>query len=423
LGLWDWLTGGVNYAGERPNANPPSTPSTVGAGEADGDPDGIEVVGPEVEARSLPSFFPSPWAGWPNTWSTPNWDMNSRFNELLDVAWACLDKNASALSTFPVFRTRDGRVISPVSWMTNPDPSIYSSWEEFAKQLFWDFQLGEVFILRLATFADGFPSRFRVIPAWAIYAEMRGGQRLYRLGGETGPDITEDILHIRYKSTTDGARGVGPLEAAGGRMLTAGLLAKYTRDVVATGGITLQTIDVEQSLTHDEATDLQTQYLAQKAEASAAPPVFDGGAKLVDHQGTSPKDLTMLEIAQFNESRIAVLLGVPPFLVGLPSGGDSMTYSNVSSLFDFHDRQTLRALAGHVMSAISYWALPSGQKAELNRDEYSRPPFAERADAWVKLVGAQIVDVETVQRAERLLGGEGDVAPTAPITAITGGED
>jgi phage portal protein BeeE len=147
--------------------------------------------------------------------------------------------------------------------------------------------------------------------------------------------------------------------------------------------------------------------------------VFDGGAKLVDHPAISPKDLTMLEISQFNESRIAVLLGVPPFLVGLPSGGDSMTYSNVSSLFDFHDRQTLRTLAIHVMGAISYWALPAGQKAELNRDEYSRPSFDQRADAWVKLTTAGIVDVETVQRAERLLPGD----ETAPITAITGGEE
>jgi hypothetical protein len=37
----------------------------------------------------------------------------------------------------------------------------------------------------------------------------------------------------------------------------------------------------------------------------------------------------------------------------------------------------------------------------------------------VKLTTAGIVDVETVQRAERLLPGD----ETAPITAITGGEE
>ena len=419
MGFWDFLTGGVNHAGERPNANPPSTPSTVGAGEADGDPHGVEIVGPEVEPRSLPSFYPSPWAGWPSAWSTPNWDMASRLNELVDVAWTCLDKNASALSTFPVFRTRNGRTIAPASWMTNPDPSIYSSWEEFAKQLFWDYQLGEVFIMEMSSFSDGFPMRFRVMPGWAFHVEMAAGVRRYRFGGINGPDVTESILHIRYKSTTDNPRGVGPLEAAGGRMLTAGLLAKYVREVVATGGTPPQTIETDQSLDENEAQDLISQYLASRVQTPSAPPVFDGGAKLVDHPAISPKDLTMLEISQFNESRIAVLLGVPPFLVGLPSGGDSMTYSNVSSLFDFHDRQTLRTLAIHVMGAISYWALPAGQKAELNRDEYSRPSFDQRADAWVKLHTAGIVDTETVQRAERLLPGD----ETAPITAITGGEE
>jgi hypothetical protein len=416
MGFWDFLTGGVNQAGETPNANPPSS---VGPASASGDPDGVEIVGDIVEPRSLSTFYPSPWAGWPSSWSTPNWDFGSRFNELVDVAWTCLDKNSSALSTMPVYRTRNGRTIAPATWMVNPDPMVYSSWEEFAKQLFWDFQLGEVFIMEMSSFSDGFPMRFRVMPPWGFHVEFVDGVRRYRIGGITGPDVTDSVLHIRYKSSTDSPRGVGPLEAAGGRMLTAGLLAKYVREVVATGGTPPQTIETEQSLDENEAQDLISQYLASRVQTPSAPPVFDGGAKLVDHPAISPKDLTMLEISQFNESRIAVLLGVPPFLVGLPSGGDSMTYSNVSSLFDFHDRQTLRTLAIHVMGAISYWALPAGQKAELNRDEYSRPSFDQRADAWVKLTTAGIVDVETVQRAERLLPGD----ETAPITAITGGEE
>jgi hypothetical protein len=419
MGLLDFLFGqGVKQAGETPNANPPSS---VGPASDAGDPHGVEIVGTVAEARALPSFFPSPWAGWPSNWSTPNWDMGSRFNELVDVAWACLDKNASALSTFPVFRTRNGKVVAPSSWMVNPDPLIYSSWEEFAKQLFWEFQLGEVFVMAQSYFSDGYPMRFRVMPPWAIHVEMVNGMRRYHIGDVAGPDVTPSVLHIRYKSTSTDARGVGPLEAAGGRMLTAGLLAKYTREVVATGGVPVRTIETEKSLTPDEAQDLQTSYLQSRISSSAAPPVFDGGGKLVDHAGISPRDLTMLEISQFNESRIAILLGVPPFLVGLPSGGDSMTYSNVSALFDFHDRQTLRSLSGHVMSALSYWALPAGQKAELNRDEYSRPSFDQRADAWVKLVEAGIIKAETVQRAERLVSEDDE--ETVAITAITGGEE
>jgi hypothetical protein len=416
VSLWSWLMG-VNHAGDTPNANPASS---VGPGSYDpGDPEGIVVEGELVEPRALPAWHPSPWSGWPSTWSTPNWDMSSRFNELVDVAWACLDINASALSTFPVYRTRSGRVIEPMSWMVNPDPAVYSSWEEFAKQLFWDFQLGEVFLMEMSSFSDGFPMRFRVMPPWTIHAEMRDGRRVYRLGGSTGPDVTESILHIRYKSTSTDARGIGPLEQAGGRMLTAGLIAKYVRDMASTGGVPVRTIDAVVPLGEDEARKLQDQYMASRMTNAAAPPVFDSGVKLTDHAPISPKEMAMLELEQFNESRIAVLLGVPPFLVGLPSGGDSMTYSNVGQLFDFHDRQKLRTLAIHVMSAISYWALPSGQKAELNRDEYSRPSFDQRADALVKLVTAEILSVEEARRAERFQSGD----DTPAITAITGGEE
>ena len=129
----------------------------------------------------------------------------------------------------------------------------------------------------------------------------------------------------------------------------------------------------------------------------------------------SPKDMAMLEIAEFTEARIAVLLGVPPYLVALPqAGGDSTPYANVSQVFDFHDRSSLKTKATHVMGALSDWALPSTQRAELNRDEYTRPPFAERMHAYVEAVAAGIMSVDEVRTAERLNG-------PAPVLAITGG--
>lgn len=120
----------------------------------------------------------------------------------------------------------------------------------------------------------------------------------------------------------------------------------------------------------------------------------------------------MLEIAQWTEGKIADLLGVPRPLVGLPTG-DSLTYSNVSSWFDHHDRSSLRPKAAHVMSAVSGWGLPPTEAAELNRDEYSRPAFNERASAWVALKGADLVTTQQFQAAERLMD-------TTSAMAITG---
>jgi phage portal protein BeeE len=197
-------------------------------------------------------------------------------------------------------------------------------------------------------------------------------------------------------------------------MLTAGVLAKYVREIAQTGGVPTYTLETDQSLDPDEATDLMNQWVASRAANLGAPPVLDNNVSLKTHQAMSPRDMAMLEIAQFTEARIAVLLGVPPFLVGLPSGGsESMTYSNVSQIFDFHDRASLRPKAAHVMAALSDWALPRPQKAELNRDEYTRPSFELRAEAWVKLIEVGAVRVDEFRTAERLQG-------EAPAAALTG---
>ena len=71
--------------------------------------------------------------------------------------------------------------------------------------------------------------------------------------------------------------------------------------------------------------------------------------------------MALLELAQFTDARIAVLLGVPPFLVGLPTGGDSLTYSTTVQLLDYHWRAGLRPKATAVMAGLS----PSGCSPEV----------------------------------------------------------
>jgi HK97 family phage portal protein len=421
MGFWSSLFSRPNHAGVVPNDNPPGDPPTVGTSDyRPGDPDGVvmEAGGP-VERRSLSVPVASPWSGWPAQWSTPKWDWDGRFNALVDVAWGCIDRNATVLSTMPVYRTRGGRVVPAATWMTNPDPTIYTTWAEFAKQLFRDWFLGEAFVLPVSNGADGYPLTFRVMPPYLMHVEMVGGMRRYRLGGKAGFDVTEDVLHIRYDSSTDAPRGKGALEVAGGRQLTAGLLERYARSIVETGGVPLYTLETDADLTEEQAQDLLNQWVASRRNNLGLPSITDNGVTLKTHPAMSPKDMVMIEIAQFTEARICVLLGVPPFIMGLPSG-DSMTYSNVTQVFDQHDRLSLRPAAAHVMGALSGWALPSTQRAELNTDEYSRPDFATRAGSYVQLVAAGIMSAAEVRTAERLQGEESGSSETA-LGTLTGG--
>ena len=73
--------------------------------------------------------------------------------------------------------------------------------------------------------------------------------------------------------------------------------------------------------------------------------------------------------------------------------------------------------------------MPRGQSVELNRDEYSRPDLAERAEAYVKLAGLGVLSRAEIRVMERLTdaGLPGDDAETddgedlVAAEALTGG--
>jgi len=309
----------------------------------------------------------------------------------------------------PVYLLSNSEVVQPKSWMINPDDRIYTGWPEFAKQMFWDYQLGEVFIWALSR-ASGSnrPLQMRVVPPWMVNAEMApGGTRSYRIGGL---DVTADMLHIRYQSTTDDPHGHGPLEVAGARMTTAGLLQRYARKLAETGGTPHYWIGVDKYMNPDECDEMLNEWIASRKQHQGDPGLLSSGAKLNQLQSMSAKEMALLELAQFSEARIAVLLGVPPFAVGLPSGGDSLTYANVEQIFTFHDRAGLGPAATHVMTALSNWATTRPQTVELNRDDYTRPEFKDRVEAEAKLVEIGAITNDELRLIERFRGPAGPSA-------------
>jgi HK97 family phage portal protein len=388
-----------------PNDNDPADvpPATVGPPSAvPGDPNGVEIIdegtGPPWPRSRI---VPSPWSGWPAEWDTPNW--YGRVEDLTDTAWTCLDLNSSLMATMPPYLVNAAPSL-PTDWLNNPDPDLYTSWEEFAKQLFWDYQTGEAFVVATARYANGFPARFHVVAPWFVEAEMVGGARRYRIGGL---DVTADMLHVRYKSTTDDARGHGPLEAGRSRLIAAMVLTRYGTNFAASGGVPNAVLIHPDELSGTQAEDLQARWMDARLSRMGVPAVLSGGIDFKTIQ-LNPRDMALLDLLTFNESRIAVMLGVPPFLVGLPSGGDSMTYSNVVSLFLYHWRAGLRPKAQTVMAALSGWLTPRGTRIEVNRDDYIAPEPLQRAQAEQILnairddQGRPVMTVQEIRAAERL---------------------
>ena len=146
--------------------------------------------------------------------------------------------------------------------------------------------------------------------------------------------------------------------------------------------------------------------MQQRAQNPGYPAVLSGGLKWTP-TALNPKDMALLELAQFTNSQIAVLLGVPPPLVGLPTAGESLTYNTVLMALDQHWRTGRRPMATTVMNGLSEWLLPRGTTVELNSDKYVQPGPLERAQTYeilsriVDADGNPVLTVEQIQAAER----------------------
>src|SRR5262245_15790681 len=309
-----WLTRAL-----RPNSTSgeQAAPNTVGDTVATpGDPHGLVVGEGPPPGPPLPTIVPSAWSGWPGDWGTA-W---GNVSKLADTAWACIDKNASILASMPPYLVGAAPSLN-AEWLTNPQPATYASWVEFCKSLFWEYQAaGEAFVLATARYATGWPARFHVLPPWTVTVEMTDvGSRRYLIGQV---DVTGDVLHVRYSSTVDDPHGHGPLEAGASRLVAADVLLRYGTNLAASGGVPTSILKHPEQLDADQSATLQAQWVEARTSSLGLPAVLSGGIEWEATQ-LNPEQLALLELAQWNESRIAVMLGVPPVAMGLPQGGDS----------------------------------------------------------------------------------------------------
>lgn len=349
---------------------------------------------------AYPPLEASAWAGWPSNWATPNTNsVGGSWHVDADIVFACVQQNATAVADMPVIVSKN-RVQQPApSWLTNPNPMVYSHWGEFFRQVWWSYQaIGEAFIVATSRFADGFPRTFMMLDPWLVNAEIKDGIRTYSINGI---DATADVCHVRYFSWPGDARGHGPLEAARERILAAKVFMRYGADLAANGGIPWAVLKSKYRLTPDQAQKLKEQWISSARSRMGAPAILDQELELEPIQVT-PTNMALSEQQKFAEARIAVLLGVPPYLVGLPTGSDSQTYSNINMLFDYWWRISLRPNGQYILKALSEWALPGHVDLLLNSSAYTQPGPQERAQYYAMMRSIEALTIEEIREAEGL---------------------
>ncbi|HVZ05131.1 phage portal protein [Hyphomicrobium sp.] len=239
----------------------------------------------------------------------------------------------------------------------------------YAEAVALDGALRELHILR--------PDRMKVIPGvdgWPEGYEYTACGRSVRFIDDVVEGV-RPILHLKLFHPVNDHYGMSPIEAAATAIdihNTASGWNKALLDNSARPSGALVYAASNGQMTDDQFTRLKSELETnfQGARQAGRPLLLEGG---LDWKPLSltPKDMDFIEAKNVAAREIALAIGVPPMLLGIP--GDN-TYSNYQEAQRAFWRQTVLPLVNRTARALASWLSPAfalGDSAAR-----SRPPSA-----------------------------------------------
>ena len=233
------------------------------------------------------------------------------------------------------------------------------------------------------------------VEAWAV--RERHGERLIRRDGETG---WSPVLHLKLFNPVSDVMGLAPLGAARRALDLPNASADWAKALIDNsakpsgalvyGGHGRMPPDQYDAL-KDE---LEGMY---SGAANAGRPLLLEGGLDWRPMSLSPAEMDFLEARHSAAREIALALGVPPMLLGIP--GDN-TYSNYKEANLAFWRLTILPLVQKMAASLSVWLDDPFQTEVTVRPDLDRVPAlsAERDALWARLEGASFATGEEKRR-------------------------
>lgn len=250
------------------------------------------------------------------------------------------------------------------------------------------------------------------------YSYDVGSERqIYSLNDGENPSA---VLHVNLCHPLNDHRGLSPLHAAAAAIDIHNSAAAWNKallDNAARPSGALVYSAAGGSLTDDQYTrlkgELETTY--QGARNAGRPLLLEGGLDWKS-MGFSPRDMDFIEAKNAAAREIALALGVPPMLLGVP--GDA-TYANYQEANRTFWRQTVLPLARRFGARVGAWVGPAfGAAVQLVPDLDELPVFAsERGQRWERLSKADFISANEKRAALGFPPIEGgDAVESIPAT-------
>lgn len=213
------------------------------------------------------------------------------------------------------------------------------------------------------------------------------------------------VLHIRTSGPEDGAMGHAPLAAARKALDLHNATSDWSKALLdnsakPSGALIYSGSDGK--LSDHQFTRLRDELTNKFSgpENAGRPLLLEGGMEW-QPMSLTPAEMDFLALRHDAAREIALALGVPPMLLGIP--GDN-TYSNYKEANLAFWRMTILPLAKNLAEALSIWLGPKFGDAVLKPNTETVPAFQGDRDALWKRVGA--ADFLTDDEKRKILGLE-----------------
>ncbi len=239
------------------------------------------------------------------------------------------------------------------------------------------------------------PDRMTVVPGgdgWPEFYEYSVAGRQMRFAQSV--EGQKPILHMSLFNPMNDHYGMSPLEAAAYSLdihNAAGSWNKALLDNAArpSGALVYGGKDAGLSVEQFDRLKAELESSHQGAMNAGRPMLLEGGLDWKP-MGYSPRDMDFIEAKWVAAREIALALGVPPMLLGIP--GDN-TYSNYAEANRTFWRQTVLPLVNRTSSALCNWLDDSyGTELTLRPDLNNVEALAGERDArWQRISKADFL--------------------------------
>ncbi|MBT9384247.1 phage portal protein [Pseudooceanicola sp. CBS1P-1] len=251
----------------------------------------------------------------------------------------------------------------------------------------------ELYVLRsdrmsLVPGADGWPVAFDYT--------VNSSKVRFDVSGPRSP-----ILHLKTFHPQDDHYGLSPLQAAAQALDVHNSASRWSKALLdnaarPSGAIVYKGTDGESTMSPDQFDRLvaEMEMYHQGAANAGRPMLLEGGLDWKP-MGFSPSDMEFHKTKEAAAREIAIALGVPPMLLGIPG---EATYANYQEAHRAFFRLTVLPLVTRVTAAVAEWLERfSGEQLELRPDLDRVPALSAERDSQWKRIG----EADFLTRAEK----------------------